>query len=101
MNLRVFAFAVILISLLTFYRACGLKYFYTETVGTTDGISGGGFRSTPSVNYKFVYENKNITGSNSVPQNINQIELQNGKYKVRVFKFIFCHSWMDFSKPVE
>jgi hypothetical protein len=89
---------VIFIGILALPRVIGFKYFSSEVVGTTTGVTSGLKSPGMTINFTFVYNGKHYKGGNSYNHSVNT---HGGRYKVIVSDFIYVSGWMDFSQPIE
>jgi hypothetical protein len=87
----------IFLSLFSIPRIIGLKYFSSEVIGTTTGITTP-LKSGKTINYTFSYNGKNYSGGNVYR---DSVKVKGGRYKVIVSDLILVNSWMDFSQQIE
>ena len=91
----------IILSLYFFYAGFGFKYYSIETIGVTRGTDLI-WKAGCVVKFEYQYENVTLNSSESRPAIYSNLNLINGKYKVRVYNALFWHvTRMDFTKPVE
>lgn len=75
-----------------------LLNYYDLVVGTTKGISHAKKQTTTYIDYEYNYNNKEYNSSKHFK---GGVKTKNGKYYVRVAKFIPFLSEIDFSMPVK
>jgi hypothetical protein len=87
---------IIVFCIITLPRLIGFKYYSSEVIGTTTGVTSG--KSGRTINFIFSYNGNNYTGGNSYN---DSVKVNGGRYKVIVSDFISVNGWMDFSQPIE